>query len=73
VRSYEDNERYYSVLGGVHHTEKDCPRGRLIPDDFRRAGTGGLSLCPACRERIEADQQRIAKQREREGKALPEE
>jgi hypothetical protein len=66
VKRSEDNERYYSVLGGVHHTQEDCPRGRLIPDDFRRKGTGGLPLCPACRERVEADQLRVAKQREQD-------
>jgi hypothetical protein len=65
VRSSEDNGRYYSVLGGVHHTLEDCPRGRLIPDDFRRKGSGGLPLCPACRERVEAHQKLMAKERER--------
>jgi hypothetical protein len=66
VRSSEDIERYYSVLGGVHHIQEDCPRGRLIPDDFRRKGSGGLPLCPACRQRVEAEEQRTAKQRDRE-------
>ena len=62
----EDNGRYHSVLGEVHHTQEDCPWGRLIPDDFRRKGSGGLPLCPACLERVQADQQRMAKQREQE-------
>jgi hypothetical protein len=72
VSCFEDTGRYYSVLGGVHHTQEDCPRGRLIPEDFKRKGSGGLPLCSACRERIEADQHRIAKQRENESKAAPE-
>jgi hypothetical protein len=66
VKCFEDNERYHSVLGGVHHTQEDCPRGRLIPGDFKRKGSGGLPLCPACRDRVEADQQRRAKERDRE-------
>ncbi|HEY7637998.1 MAG TPA: hypothetical protein VH763_20810 [Gemmatimonadales bacterium] len=66
MRSDEDNGRYYSVLGGVHHILEDCPRGRLIPDDFKREGSGGLPLCPACRERVEAGQRQQAKRRARD-------
>jgi len=61
VRCLEDNGRYYSVLGGVHHTQDDCPSGRLIPEDFKRKGSGGLPLCPACHDRVVADQQRRTK------------
>jgi hypothetical protein len=46
--------------------KEDCPRGRLIPEDFWRKGSGGLPLCPACREREEAEKHRAAKQQERD-------
>ena len=68
MSSFEDSQRYHSVLGEVYHIMEDCPRGRLIPGDFRRQGSGGLPLCPACRDRVEAEQQRVAKERMKDAK-----
>jgi hypothetical protein len=58
---------YYSELESVYHTRRDCPQGRRIPPELRKAGTGGRVLCAACQARLEgatrvvewADRQRI--------------
>jgi hypothetical protein len=46
---------YYSVNEAtkpkdkqVHHTDADCKAGRDIPQNERRAGTGGYRHCNDC-------------------------
>jgi hypothetical protein len=46
---------YRAVAGDVYHTLALCPSGRQIPEEWRREGTGGLPLCPACRARSTAE------------------
>jgi hypothetical protein len=58
VRRAKDTS-YYSEVDTVHHTEDECPGGRLIPPELRRHGTGGYELCPACRARGEAHRRTV--------------
>jgi len=45
---------YRSVTGDVYHIDLDCPHGRMIPAEWRVAGTGELRLCGTCRARTAA-------------------
>jgi hypothetical protein len=45
---------YRAIAGDVYHTHPNCPVGRRIPAEWRRDGSAGLPLCPACRARAEA-------------------
>jgi len=45
---------YRTVTGDVYHIDPDCPHGRMIPAEWRLAGTGELRLCGTCRARTEA-------------------
>lgn len=50
---------YYADIETVYHVLADCPLGRRIPAELRRAGTGGrMNLCSACEVRIEARRRR---------------
>jgi hypothetical protein len=59
VETQEDT--YYSEMDSVYHALADCPLGRRIPAELRRAGTGGrVTMCPACDARLEARRRRDA-------------
>jgi hypothetical protein len=47
----DPSDCYRALAGEVYHTHLRCPTGRLIPAEWRRDGSGGLPLCPACRAR----------------------
>jgi hypothetical protein len=47
----DPSDCYRALAGDVYHIHLNCPVGRLIPDEWRRSGSGGLPLCPACRAR----------------------
>jgi hypothetical protein len=50
----DPSDCYRALAGEVYHTHLQCPTGRLIPAEWRREGSGGLPLCPACRARTAA-------------------
>lgn len=45
---YSINEVYKPANDRVHHNNDACPPGRDIPQNERRAGTGGYRLCDVC-------------------------
>jgi hypothetical protein len=55
------DETYYSEIESVYHALADCPLGRRIPPELRRAGTGGrVTICLACEARLEGRRPRVA-------------
>jgi hypothetical protein len=40
---------YHQRGGTKHHTWDECPEGKLIPDEERERGKGGLPKCETCR------------------------
>ncbi|MGA2920078.1 MAG: hypothetical protein ABSE28_03165 [Candidatus Sulfotelmatobacter sp.] len=45
---YSVNEAKKPATKQVHHTDADCKAGRDIPQNERRAGTGGYRHCDDC-------------------------
>jgi hypothetical protein len=45
---YSVNEAKKPADKQVHHTDGDCRAGRDIPQNERRAGTGGYRHCDDC-------------------------
>ena len=57
----KQDEAYHAEIESVYHALMDCPLGRTIPAELRRAGTGGrVTICPACEARLEGRRRRGA-------------
>jgi hypothetical protein len=54
VSSFGDTDPYHCLLDGSYHVLTDCPLGRQIPPELIVPGKGAATLCPACRDRLEA-------------------
>lgn len=54
MTSFGDTDPYHCLLDGSYHVLTDCPLGRLIPPELIVPGKGAATLCPACRERLQA-------------------
>jgi hypothetical protein len=54
VTSFGDTDPYHGLLDESYHVLADCPLGRQIPAELMVPGKGAGTLCPACRQRIEA-------------------
>jgi hypothetical protein len=54
VTSFGDTDPYHCLLEGSYHVVTECPVGRQIPAELIVPGKGAGTLCPACRDRIEA-------------------
>ena len=54
MSSFGDTDPYHCLLDGSYHVLSDCPLGRQIPPELMVSGKGAATLCPACRERLEA-------------------
>jgi hypothetical protein len=60
VTSPGDTDPYHGLLDPSYHVVADCPVGRQIPPELMVPGKGAGTLCPACRDRIEARARRPA-------------
>ena len=54
MTSFGDTDPYHCLLEGSYHVLSDCPVGRQIPPELMVSGKAAGTLCPACRDRLEA-------------------
>jgi hypothetical protein len=45
---HTDSLEYPPSHREVHHTNNNCPHGKQIKPEHRKAGTGGKPLCKNC-------------------------